>query len=136
MASINTDISQTLDITCRRGDTLAIDINFKDSSQSNAAIDISSGFTFQMQVRSSDLDDSTPLLGDDTSGVGTHGKILLTPGASGKLTVLIEDGPMKSIPSGNYVYDIQASKNDRSVQTWVKGDFIVNEDVTIYVNNG
>jgi len=137
MASINTDIAQTLNITCRRGDTLAIDINFKDSSQSNAAIDISSGFSFQMQVRSSDLDEATtPLLGDETSGDGTHGKITLTPGSSGKLSVLIEDGPMKSIPSGNYVYDIQASKNDGSVQTWVKGDFIVNEDVTIYVNNG
>ena len=90
-----------------------------------------------MQVRSSDLDDgTTPLLGDETSGQGVHGKILLTPGASGKLSVLIEDGPMKSIPSGNYVYDIQASKTDGSVQTWVKGDFIVNEDVTIYVNDG
>ena len=135
MASINTDIAQTLDITCRRGDTLAIDINFKDSTAASSAIDISSGFTFQMQVRNTALETGTPILGDDTSGTGSAGSISLTPGASGKLSILITDDVMKDVPGGDYVYDIQAAKDgDGSIQTWVKGSFTVNEDVTIYAS--
>ena len=135
MASINTDIAQTLDITCRRGDTLAIDINFKDSTAASSAIDISSGFTFQMQVRNTALETGTPILGDATSGTGSAGSISLTPGASGKLSILITDDVMKDVPGGDYVYDIQAAKDgDGSIQTWVKGSFTVNEDVTIYAS--
>ena len=135
MGSINTDIAQTLDITCRRGDTLAIDINFKDSTAGSAAIDISSGFTFQMQVRNTALEAGTPILGDDTSGTGSAGSISLTPGSDGKLSILITDTVMKDVPGGDYVYDIQAAKDgDGSIQTWVKGSFTVNEDVTIYAS--
>jgi len=136
MASVNTDIAQTLDITCRRGDTFAIDITFRDSSNANATIPIDSGYTFHMHVRSSDEDDSnTPLLSDTVSGSGVYGDIALdtTAGGSiGKLSITIDDTPMKGIPGGNYVYDIQAAKDDSSIQTWVQGSFLVNEDVTHY----
>lgn len=136
MASINTDIAQTLDITCRRGDTLAIDINFKDSTAGSSAIDISSGFTFQMQVRNTALETGTPILGDSTSGTGSAGSISLEPGSDGKLSILITDNVMKDVPGGDYVYDIQAAKDgDGSIQTWVKGSFTVNEDVTIHASS-
>ena len=131
MASINTDIAQTLDITCRRGDTFAVDITFRDSSNANATIVLDSGYTFHMHVRSSDEDDSnTPLLSDSASGTGVHGTITLTAGADGKVSVLIDDTSMKNIPGGEYVYDIQAAKADGTIQTWVKGVFLINEDVT------
>jgi hypothetical protein len=131
MASINTDIAQTLDITCRRGDTFAVDITFRDSSNPNTTIVLDSGYTFHMHVRSSDEDDSNaPLLSDGASGTGVHGTITLTPGANGKVSVLIDDTSMKNIPGGEYVYDIQAAKDDDTIQTWVKGVFLINEDVT------
>ena len=136
MASINTDIAQTLDITCRRGDTLAIDINFKDASAANNPIDIASGFAFQMQVRNTALETGQPILGDETSQTGSAGAISLTPGANGTLSILITANVMKDVPGGDYVYDIQVAKEgDNSVQTWVTGSFTVNEDVTIYANS-
>jgi len=134
MSSINTDIAQTLDITCRKGDTFAIDITFRDSSSNLAPIAIDSVFSFQMQVRSSDQDTGTPILGDSTSGTGSAGEITLTPGANGVLAVTIDDSVMKLVPSGNYVYDIQADKSG-AIQTWVKGSFVVNEDVTDYASS-
>jgi hypothetical protein len=136
MATINTDVAQTLDITCRRGDTFAIDITFRDSSNDNTAIPITSpGYDFHMHVRASDQDQGTPIIGDDVSGAGSAGNATLdndTAGISGKLSIVIPDDVMINVPGGNYVYDIQAAKSDGSVQTWVKGAFTVNEDVTHY----
>ena len=80
MGSINTDIAQTLDITCRRGDTLALDITFRDSSTSdNAFIPIDSGYEFNMDVRTTASDNSSsPILSDENSpGTGTAGIISL-----------------------------------------------------------
>lgn len=137
MASINTDIAQTLDITCRRGDTLALDITFKDTSANNATIPIDTGYEFNMEVRTSGTEDSgSPLLSDTNSpGTGVHGEISLdaaTSGSTGVLKVTISDSAMASIPSGSYVYDIQAIQQASSTTTtWVKGAFNVNEDVTI-----
>jgi len=138
MGSINTDIAQTLDITCRRGDTLALDITFKDSSTTdNAFIPIDSGYEFNMDVRTTANDNSSsPILSDENSpGTGTAGIISLdatTGGASGVLKVTIPDTAMANVPGGNYVYDIQAVQTgSETTTTWVKGSFTVNEDVTI-----
>lgn len=137
MSSINTDIAQTLDITCRRGDTLALDITFKDVSDSNATIPIDSGYEFNMEVRTSGADNSgSPILSDANSpGTGTAGTITLNAadsGSTGVLKVTIPDTAMANVPSGTYVYDIQAIQTTSSTTTtWVKGGFTVNEDVTI-----
>ena len=138
MGSINTDIAQTLDITCRRGDTLALDITFRDSSTSdNSFIPIDSGYEFNMQVRTAATDNSSsPILSDEGStGTGTAGIISLdaaTSGSNGILKVTIPDTAMANVPGGNYVYDIQAVQpSSETTTTWVKGGFTVNEDVTI-----
>lgn len=137
MSSINTDIAQTLDITCRRGDTLALDITFKDVSDSNATIPIDSGYEFNMEVRTSGADNSgSPILSDANSpGTGTAGIITLNvddAGSVGVLKVTIPDTAMANVPSGTYVYDIQAIQTtSATTTTWVKGGFTVNEDVTI-----
>ena len=137
MSSINTDIAQTLDITCRRGDTLALDITFKDVSDSNATIPIDSGYEFNMEVRTSGGDNSaSPILSDDNSpGTGSAGTITLNvsdAGSTGVLKVTIPDTAMANVPSGTYVYDIQAIQTvSETTTTWVKGGFTVNEDVTI-----
>ncbi len=137
MSSINTDIAQTLDITCRRGDTLALDITFKDVSDSNATIPIDSGYEFNMEVRTSGGDNSaSPILSDANSpGTGTAGTITLNAsdaGQTGVLKVTVPDTVMANVPSGTYVYDIQAIQTaSQTTTTWVKGGFTVNEDVTI-----
>lgn len=138
MGSINTDIAQTLDITCRRGDTLALDITFRDSSTTdNAFIPIDSGYEFNMEVRTTATDNSSsPILSDVNSpGTGTAGAIELdatTSGANGILKVTIPDTAMANVPGGSYVYDIQAIQtSSETTTTWVKGSFTVNEDVTI-----
>ena len=137
MSSINTDIAQTLDITCRRGDTLALDITFKDVSDSNATIAIDSGYEFNMEVRTSGGDNSaSPILSDANSpGTGTAGTITLNvadAGQTGVLKVTVPDTAMANVPSGTYVYDIQAIQTEsETTTTWVKGGFTVNEDVTL-----
>lgn len=137
MSSINTDIAQTLDITCRRGDTLALDITFKDTSSNDAIIPIDSGYEFNMEVRTSGADNgSSPILSDANSpGTGTAGTITLNSadlGSTGVLKVTIPDTAMANVPSGTYVYDIQAVQDaSGTTTTWVKGGFTVNEDVTI-----
>ena len=89
-----------------------------------------------MQVRNTALETGTPILGDSTSGTGSAGSISLEPGSDGKLSILITDNVMKDVPGGDYVYDIQAAKDgDGSIQTWVKGSFTVNEDVTIHASS-
>ena len=49
MATVNTDIAQELDITCRRGDSFALSISFK-ATDGTTPIDISN-YTFRMEVR-------------------------------------------------------------------------------------
>lgn len=133
---LNLDISQVLNVTCRRGDTVAIDITFRDSSNANSIIPIDTGYEFHMQIRADEFDDnySTPLLSDTASGAGVYGTIGLdkdTNGTNGVLKITIDDSAMKNIPSGRYKYDLQAFQvASSSTQTWVRGSFTVKEDVT------
>lgn len=48
MASVNLDIAQRLDITCRKGDTFSLTLNITDSA--GTAINLSA-YTFEMEVR-------------------------------------------------------------------------------------
>jgi len=159
MAELNLDISQELNITARRGDSISFTLTFKDSN--GDAIDLSDqtigpngnqGYvSFFMEVRTADDDDSaTPVLrtkevstetlpqsGADTSD-GATGEIVVGTGSyeSGQVTFSISSAVMKNVFSGVYVYDIEyyiqnQSATITSKQTWVRGTFTVNEDVTI-----
>jgi len=121
MATVSTDIAQTLDITHRRGDTLLLNINFKDSSGTALNID---GYTFKMEIRKENTDDlaggalisTTP----EISSAATNGIILID----------VSYTDMQALVGGEYVYDIQA-QNASGIQTWVTGEFLVEEDVTV-----
>jgi len=121
MATVSTDIAQTLDITHRRGDTLLLNINFKDSSGTALNID---GYTFKMEIRKENTDDlaggalisTTP----EISSAATNGIILIN----------VSYTDMQALVGGEYVYDIQA-QNASGIQTWVTGEFLVEEDVTV-----
>lgn len=123
MASVNTDIAQTLDITCRRGDSFGLTINFKQSDGTTAQS--LSGYTFEMEVRSTEEDEGTPVISTSEAG------ITVADETQGTISIAIGESVMKNVPGDTYVYDIQAVTSDGLVTTWVAGTFTVNEDVTI-----
>ena len=138
MANVaNLDTSTRLDITCRRGDTFELDLDVK-SSEGTVLNVSSSEYTFHMEVRTADTEDTETLTEDaivlstrDSSD--TNNKQITvdqTGGANGDLKFKCTASNMKRVASGLYVYDIQADDGS-SVTTWLRGIFKVNEDITI-----
>lgn len=135
--SVNLDISERVDITCRKGDSLSLIINITDSAA--AAIDISSGeYTFKFEVRDTDSSNASFVTGDETIhlstvAVGANPEYCTATGdASGVLTISAAADKTAGIPSGMYVYDLQATEvGGTSIQTWLHGFFRVNEDVSV-----
>jgi len=122
MATLSTDIAQTLDITVRRGDTCQFKINFKNAA-GTAPID-TTGYSFLMEIRPNNLSDvanNALATAGVNNTVPTTGVVLFTVFAS----------TMRDLPGGEYVYDIQARKDPVTSNTWVTGDFIVEEDVSV-----
>tara|TARA_R100000030_G_scaffold32106_1_gene23682 strand:- start:1681 stop:2049 length:369 start_codon:yes stop_codon:yes gene_type:complete len=120
MAAINLDTAARLDITCRKGDTFQLEIDFEQSIPTS---------TWLMHVRETDTseedeniiipeDDITFAVADNSSGV-----------TNALLTVTIADSVMAEVQSGTYVYDIQ-NDSVNVTKTYVFGLFKVNEDVT------
>lgn len=128
-----TDVAQKLNITARKGDTFRLSVTFKDSG--GTAIGITGNYNFKMQVRSSAFDDtdSGALIEiSQTSATEPVANGFDTSGGSGNVVINISSGTMNAIDGGRYVYDLQATNvADNSVQTWLKGNFVVNEDVTV-----
>lgn len=118
MASVNLDISQRLDITCRKGDTFKLTLNFTDSS--GVAIDLS-GYVFNMDVR--DASDSADVISNTVFDY-----IVNADGTTGKLTVAATATEMQ-VTAGTYIYDLQADVSG-TITTWLYGTFTINDDVT------
>tara|TARA_R110002012_G_scaffold321489_1_gene549532 strand:+ start:1302 stop:1673 length:372 start_codon:yes stop_codon:yes gene_type:complete len=123
MASVNTDIAQALDITCRRGDSFGLTINFKQSDGTTAQS--LTGYTFEMEVRSTEDDEGTPVISIADAA------ITIADESGGTISIAIADDVMENVPGDTYVYDIQAVTAGGITTTWVAGTFSVNEDVTI-----
>ena len=115
--SINLDTSTRVDITCRKGDTFKLELNFTDDS--GTAIDISS-YSWKMDVKETDTSASDIIAEDSFTYTGN---------SSGKLTIEATAAVMAGVDGGLYVYDLQ-STNSGEVKTWVYGIFKVNEDVS------
>lgn len=157
MAELNLDISQELNITARRGDSISFTLTFRDSD--GDALDLNAQTVggddaivkFFMEVRTASDDDSTtpvlrtkevgtetlPQSGADTLD-GATGEIVVGTGSysTGQVTFSIASSVMKNVFAGVYVYDIEYYAENQDVsktskQTWVRGTFTVNEDVTI-----
>lgn len=124
MAQINLDTAQRLDITCRKGDTFELDIDFTQTINTTGWL---------MHVRETDTSegednilipvDSIVFTVDDGDGTG----VIIT---DSKLTVNIEATVMDDVDSGMFVYDIQ-NTNSGVVKTYMYGIFKVNEDITV-----
>ena len=127
-----TDVAQKLNITARKGDTFRLSVTFKDSS--GTPIGITDNYEFKMQVRSSAFDDtaSGALIEILTTQDSAISDGFDTSGGSGNVVINMSSTTMNAIDGGRYVYDLQATNTvHNSVQTWLKGNFVVNEDVTV-----
>lgn len=117
----NLDIAQRLDITCRKGDTFNMVITIKDST--GAALDLSTYTDFNLDVRPTDEDATTPILEFTNSDfTGTN---------AGTLTFVKAYADMASVEAGTFVYDLQATDGSAVRTTWFYGLFTIIDDVTI-----
>tara|TARA_R100000234_G_scaffold119698_1_gene103365 strand:- start:1334 stop:1759 length:426 start_codon:yes stop_codon:yes gene_type:complete len=137
MASkLNLDVSEKLDITCKKGDTFNLGLLLKDSA--GTALTLSaSGYEFLMQVRGrrSGAGRSRSLI----IGTASKGKSAVTSEGANNFTVTIDDSGnatfsasdtiMARIAPGRYVYDIQQIVGGVST-TILEGRFIVNDDIS------
>ena len=121
-------------------------MTLKDSSGTpidlSAAGDQSKEYKFAMQVRNSASDDgAVGLVASTIEGLpeGSPSYIPIsdiTGTNAGVISVVIHADDMKAFPSGRYVYDLQyripegAPSGKDLTKTFIKGAFVVNEDVT------
>jgi len=119
--SVDLDISQQVNVTCRKGDSF--DLQFTVKNASGALIDLTS-YSFVMQARASD---QGSLVIDTTGNVATGFNI--TGSAAGVVTVESSAAFMQTIPAATYVYDLVATVST-TVQTWFFGTFVVNQDIS------
>ena len=159
MAELNLDVSQELNITTRRGDSVSFTLQFKDKDGELVPItdiDEPGGpffYNFVMEVRASvDQDsfnnvppsDEVILIGGSTNYLADRGvlpadprRLLITSGSDSKVTFFATSSVMRGINPGKYFYDIEVQKTTSlavapaTAQTWIRGTFTVNDDVTV-----
>jgi hypothetical protein len=131
---VNLDTSETVNITCRRGDTFSLTLTLKDSS--GTAIQLATlGYEFLMEVRdelsSVSTSEKSIIIGSPGVGEvsGTGLSFTFTADDSGNLTITVPAESMRSVPAGSYVYDLQQIVNGVHT-TIIDGSFVVNEDVS------
>ena len=119
MSSVNLDVAQKLDITCRKGDTFRLLLTFKDSTGTVINVgDLDSSvptYSFSFEVRDFATDDG------DNARLSTNSNArrervsnvtvqnVESDGSDGKIRIVIEAEEMAKIESGVYVYDLQAN---------------------------
>lgn len=134
MATANLDISEKLDIICKRGDSFNMSITMTDSNGSPLSV---TGWTFNMEVKSKRID------GGRTVGITppvTYEEIILSDDditsdpSSGNGVIIFSVGAakMKTLTPGVYVYDIQYyNPSNDETRTILEGLFKINPDVTL-----
>lgn len=142
MASkVNLDVSEKLDITCRRGDTFNLTLTLKDSS--GTAIELATNnYEFLMDVKTNPTKTRTGVsrreviassaLSSSQSKVAeklTNGFEFVDISDNGTVKVTASADVMSSFPVGVYSYDIQQKVGD-AVTTILRGSFKVNEDIS------
>lgn len=130
---LNLDQSQRVDIVCRKNDTFALKLQISD--ENGTAVNLSSGWSFNMDVRTADTDNTLATNRIMSTNNTDVGEITLdyTGGASGEVIFTCSADNM-GVAAGLYVYDIQqvdTSASPNIVETILYGTFQINEDVTI-----
>ena len=117
---LNLDIATRVDITCRKGDTFRMEIDFEETQTLTG---------WKMEVRTHDTDDTTaapdgPFLDSFTFGLQDN-----SDGVTDAVLVVTKPASEMNVTSGLYVYDIQQA--DGTVKTYLYGVFKINEDITL-----
>jgi len=122
MATVSVDISNRLDIVCKRGDTFELNLEFGVAMPEHGV----SG-TFEMKVATSDT--ATPetltISYVSSSGEASNSKLAITSAAN----------EVGALSPGLYVYDLQVTDTNGvrftagSVKTLLYGTFKVNDDI-------
>tara|TARA_R100000541_G_scaffold13114_1_gene21943 strand:- start:264 stop:680 length:417 start_codon:yes stop_codon:yes gene_type:complete len=135
MASkVNLDVSEKLDITCRKGDTFALTVTLKDSS--GTALTLSTDkYKFLMQVWSSGRRATSPIIGSTNLGKKVDNSFEeFVIDDSGNVTISATSATMRNVNAGRYTYDLQyvlpTTSGVDTHTTILRGSFIVNDDVS------
>jgi hypothetical protein len=133
MASkVNLDVSDKLDITCRKGDTFNLKLLLKDSTGTVLTL-TTSGYEFLMQVRGRQKvqGERKLVIGSVNRGKAAEEGINFSfiTDDSGNLTITASDSIMRQVSAGRYVYDLQQILDGVST-TILKGSFTVNDDIS------
>ena len=131
---VNLDVSEKLDITCRRGDTFSLTVTLKDSSGTALTLSTSE-YKFLMQVHASGRRATTPVIGSTNLGVKVSNVFEeFTIDDSGNVTITATAATMRKVKAGRYVYDLQyvlpTSSGVDTHTTVLRGNFIVNDDIS------
>lgn len=125
---INTTIYGVRNIRYLRGDDLLpINITFKSRSSSSdpyLPIDLT-GSTFSMKVIALGDASKTAIV---SFSVGSG---ITLDATNGKITIAKTALQMAALSAGEYLYDIQQTNSANQIKTWLRGYFIVEDDVTI-----
>lgn len=144
MANLSVDVAQTLNITCRRGDSFILDITVTNSA--GGALDVSGyGGAFvvkddagvvQLSLFTNTVSDRTI---DDTYNSSNHGLITMNYSSSNTNTIRFHAQPTtagttNNLVPGTYNYDFaveyeSGDSTTNAITTWLKGRFIVNADI-------
>ena len=121
MAKVNLDTAARLDITCRRGDTFKLVLDF-GADQSWQVADFKMEIAPNAGAAATDsFDQSSYFTVADNDDGDTNAKV----------TITIPAAEMEDLEAGLYVYDLQTSSGTPAVvKTHVYGTFQINEDVT------
>lgn len=137
MSNVSVDIAQTLNITCRKGDTFVLDLTITSSGGSPLNL---SGYGGALLVKDNQgtsilsffTNQATNRTIDNTYDSNADGLITMANGGGSNNVVrfLASSTLMAGIEAGNYVYDFAVQYDTTNiVTTYTKGSFIVNADV-------
>jgi hypothetical protein len=131
---LNLDVSKRVDVVARKGDTMSMKLEVKDSD--GDALDLSS-YSFKFEVRKTDTSNTAYADSDDTIIISTEDDssgtkyVSVTKDSNGNVTFTAAASVMAATSSGMYVYDVQSTTSAGVVQTWLFGLFTINEDITV-----
>jgi len=135
-SSVNLDVAEQLDITCRRGDTFSLTLTLKDSS--GTALQLSTlGYKFSMDVKTSAQRTRSgvfkrEVIASSNLSTSQADAKQLSEEQKAKLStvkVAASADTMANLPVGIFSYDIQ-QEVDGVVTTILRGSFTVNEDIS------
>jgi hypothetical protein len=147
-SSVNLDVAERLDITCRRGDTFSLTLTLKDSSGTAITL-ATSNYEFLMDVKtvpqrsrsgvskreviassvlSPSKSDAKQLTSEQQDKL-SNGFEFKDITDSGTVNVSASADTMSNLPVGSFEYDIQQKVGD-VVTTILRGSFTVNEDIS------